>query len=519
MRILQVNPTAHLTFGNIPNVIGRDLDEVIHTLWPKQYADEVVERFRHTLETGEPYIVPEHIENRADRGVREIYEWQINRIPLPDGRYGVVCYFRDISRLVEARETIAESGERLTHALSEAVAATAKFRAVFEQTTVFAGIITLDGIVVDANQMCLEACGYRAEDVLGRHFWDCGWWQRSKESRFKVRAGTSQAAQGIPYREILTYHWADGTERLVDFACHPILDSEGQILFLHPTGVDITDLKRAEENYRSLAETLDVQVRDRTAELEQRNWEVLKQSAQLRDLSHRLMQTQDDERRRIARELHDSAGQTLAALGMNIAVIVENSKQDPQVSSVAEDSQQLIRGLSQEIRTTSYLLHPPLLDEIGLSEALLVYIQGLKERSGLDITLAIPQDFGRLSREMELAIFRIVQESLTNIHRHSRNTLAAIRMERGPGGISLEVKDEGKGIAPEKLAEIQSQGGGVGIKGMRERVRQFDGHMNIESNANGTKISFQFPLPKSTAAETQDSVSHSPASSSAAGLQ
>ncbi|MGH8654849.1 MAG: PAS domain S-box protein [Gammaproteobacteria bacterium] len=111
-RIRHVDPTTFKVFGDIPDVIGRDFDEVIHILWPKAYADEIVQRFRHTLETGEPYITPERIEERLDRGVTEIYEWQINRIPLSEGRYGVVCYFREISAQVQARAAIAESDRR-----------------------------------------------------------------------------------------------------------------------------------------------------------------------------------------------------------------------------------------------------------------------------------------------------------------------------------------------------------------------------------------------------------------------
>ena len=114
-----MNPPAVRAFGNIRNPIGRDFDEVIHILWPEAYADEIVEQFRHTLATGEPYIVPERIEKRLDRGIREVYEWQINRIPLPDKDYGVVCYFRDISRQVEAREKIGES-ENLLRLATEA---------------------------------------------------------------------------------------------------------------------------------------------------------------------------------------------------------------------------------------------------------------------------------------------------------------------------------------------------------------------------------------------------------------
>ena len=383
---------------------------------------------------------------------------------------------------------------------AEAVAATAKFRAVFEQTPVFAGIVALDGTVMDANQLCLEACGYRAEDVLGRLFWDTGWWRCSKKVQDKIRAATLQAAQGIPFRETLTYHWADDTERLVDFAVHPIIDDQGKILFLHPTGVDITDLKRAEEKYRNLAETLDAEVRVRTSE-------VVQQAELLRDLSSHLLQAQDEERRHIARELHDSAGQILTALAISLS---QAAQQFPPEAPVAgkqiEESQHLVQQLSQEIRTMSYLLHPPLLDETGLSEALRWYIQGLSERSGLEIALEVADDFERLSREMELVMFRLVQESLTNIHRHSGSKSAVIRVTRDSNTVSLEVLDKGKGISAQRLAEIQSQGSGVGIRGMRERARHFGGHMMIESNKNGTKISFQFPAPTNPRPKPDDAV-------------
>jgi signal transduction histidine kinase len=152
----------------------------------------------------------------------------------------------------------------------------------------------------------------------------------------------------------------------------------------------------------------------------------------------------------------------------------------------------------------SYLLHPPLLDETGLSEALRWYIQGLSERSGLEITLDVPEDFTRLSREMELVMFRLVQESLTNIHRHSDSKSAVIRLRRNTDNVSLEVQDHGKGISAEKLSEIQSQGSGVGIRGMRERARHFGGHMMIESSCKGTKISFQFPLSGNATAQPAD---------------
>ncbi len=402
--------------------------------------------------------------------------------------------FDGVTLDITARKQAEEREREIT---LETVAATAKFRAVFEQTSVFAGIMTKDGILIDANDLSLKACGYRAEEALGRPFYETPWWRLSEDSKQAVRAASEAAANGVPYQGILTYYWADGTERLVDFALHPILDDKGEVLFLHPTGVDVTELKRAEEKYRMLAETLDAEVRARTHELEQRTREIVKQSDQLRDLSRRLLRAQDEERRRIARELHDSAGQLLTALGMNLASIRQQAKDNEQLAQSAEEGQELAQQLSQEIRTMSYLLHPPLLDETGIAEALNWYTQGLAERSGLDIVVEIAEDFGRLPREMELVVFRLVQECLTNIHRHSGSKKASIRIVRAEQMISLQVQDEGKGLTKEELVEIRSGGGGVGIRGMRERVQHFGGSMRLNSGAEGTTISFQIPLTSS----------------------
>lgn len=255
-------------------------------------------------------------------------------------------------------------------------------------------------------------------------------------------------------------------------------------------------LRESEKKFRKLSESLDAEVRLRTDELIARNGGMLKQSEQLRDLSQRLLRAQDEERRHIARELHDSAGQTLTVLEMNLARFLREAQQNaPHLAKDAEETQQLVRQLTREIRTTSYLLHPPLLDESGLASALGWYIEGLRERSGLDIMLAISEEFDRLPREIELVVFRVVQECLTNIHRHSGSRSASIQIAREGRSVSIEVGDEGKGMSPEKLAEIQSRGSGVGIRGMHERVRQFHGNMHIESSGSGTRIFVSLPLP------------------------
>lgn len=153
----------------------------------------------------------------------------------------------------------------------------------------------------------------------------------------------------------------------------------------------------------------------------------------------------------------------------------------------------LVQHLSQEIRTTSYLLHPPLLDGSGLTSALRWYAQGLEERSGLDIDLNVPDDFGRFDPDMELALFRLVQECLTNIHRHSGSKKAIIRLRREGDKLRIDVQDYGKGIPPEQLSEIQSHSAGVGIRGMREHLRQFGGELAIDSGSSGTTISAVLP--------------------------
>ena len=483
------NSAAERMFGyTAEEAIGQNITLIIpHDRWNEE--KEIIEKLRRGQRI-------EHFETVRMRKNGTLLEISLTISPLKDEAGNVVGASK-VARDITDRKQVEERERRMKE---EAIAATAKFRALFEQTPVFAGIVALDGTVMDANQLSLEACGYRAEEVLGRPFWETGWWRGSEETQSKIREATTQAAKGTAYRETLTYHWADGTERLVDFALHPIRDEQGKILFLHPTGVDITDLKRAEEDYRMLAESLDAEVRARTSELEQRNNEVLRQSEQLRTLSRRLLKAQDQERRRIARELHDSAGQILTQLGMNLARVAQEARQgSAQLTKDTDESQLLVQQLSQEIRTMSYLLHPPLLDEIGLSGALRWYTEGLVERSGMDIRLSIADDFGRLPSDIELVMFRLVQECLTNIHRHSGSRSAAIEVARDEKGVFLSVKDQGKGMSAEELADVRSGGAGVGIRGMRERIRQLDGQMDIESSSRGTEISFKIPIAQSEA--------------------
>ena len=252
--------------------------------------------------------------------------------------------------------------------------------------------------------------------------------------------------------------------------------------------------RRTNQALRSAQQELDARVKERTHELDTVN-------TRLREFTARLLQLQDDERRRFARELHDSVGQTLAALNMNLSVVHNDIDHMIKTAATLADSQALVQDMSKEIRTISHLLHPPLLDEAGLLSALRWYVEGFAQRSSIEVTLDIDQDFGRLPRELETAVFRIVQECLTNIHRHSGSTIAKIRVARSEGEVLVEVADSGRGISPEKQQELATAGTpGVGIAGMRERLRQLGGSLDIKSNDRGTLVTVRLPIANASVA-------------------
>lgn len=216
----------------------------------------------------------------------------------------------------------------------------------------------------------------------------------------------------------------------------------------------------------------------------------------LRQLSGRLLHLQDEERRRLARELHDSTAQSLVALSMNLNLIGESaSVLRPTSLRALEESLALCDDCSAEIRTISYLLHPPLLDEMGLASALRWYGDGFTKRSRIRLDLEVSPALGRLPKDVETTVFRIIQESLTNIHRHSGSPSATIRLSRDSASVILEVEDKGKGMPAEILE--RSRAGvwlGVGLAGMHERVEQLGGHLEIDSDGHGTRIRATIPV-------------------------
>ena len=359
---------------------------------------------------------------------------------------------------------------------------------------------SLDGVITTWNVGAERLFGYAANEAVGQHIsLIIPQNRRNEETVILERIKQGQRIEHFDTVRIRK----DGSMLDISLTISPVRDATGKIVGASKIARDITQrkkiersLRESEERYRTLADALDTQVQFRTQELQRRNEEIVRQADQLRDLSSRVLQAQDEERRRFARDLHDSAGQTLVAMSIKLAQMAEAKSNTAQLANMIQEVEELVQGLTQEIRTTSYLLYPPMLDESGLLSALRWYVEGLVERSGLEVDLKIPDSFERLSREMELVIFRVVQESLTNIHRHSGSKTASIRIERNKENVHVTVQDSGKGMSPEKLAEVQSHGKGVGLRGMRERVRNFQGELTIESSGAGTKVSAILPARK-----------------------
>jgi two-component system NarL family sensor kinase len=215
----------------------------------------------------------------------------------------------------------------------------------------------------------------------------------------------------------------------------------------------------------------------------------------LRRLTGRLLQLQDAERRKFSRELHDSLGQYLAGVKMNLEMFAARRE-----DNLLAEAIQLLDQSIGETRTISHLLHPPLLDEAGFSSAAKWYLEGFAQRSGIEVKIDLPDDVGRLPKPVALGLFRVLQESLTNIHRHSGSTKAEVTLTVLPRQVILRVRDFGRGISPELLRGFRTKGtnSGVGLAGMRERMRELGGQLNIQSSAPGIMISVTLPIPEST---------------------
>ena len=343
------------------------------------------------------------------------------------------------------------------------------------------------------NPAFLQTIGYSEADVIsGNVRWDVLTPPEYAEADTQAVAQLQQRGRCEVYEKVYIAKDGRRVPILIGAATIDAARSEPEIAAFV---TDLTPLKAAEGALRIANEELEKKVAQRTAALESEISDRRRAEMNLRELTGRLLVAQDEERRHMARELHDHAGQTLVALTLNLAALQElDGGQRSAMTDLLEQSQLLSDGLSKEIRTLSYLLHPPLLDEAGLRSALQWYAEGFSKRSGIVVDLELPADSERIPRALELVVFRIVQESLTNIHRHSGSPSANIRLIRSAKSIEVEIADRGTGIPVAKKQEATAAQIGVGVRGMEERVRQFGGTLHIESSSTGTKVTAKIPL-------------------------
>ncbi|HEY1660027.1 MAG TPA: PAS domain S-box protein [Candidatus Sulfotelmatobacter sp.] len=298
---------------------------------------------------------------------------------------------------------------------------------------------------------------------------------------------------GQPFEMEFPLRGADGNFRWFLTRIMPFY-VEGKITRWYGTNTNIDEQRRLLHSLSEARDDLEKRVTERTGELRTA-------TDSLRELSARLLRLRDDEQRRLARELHDSVGQLLAAVGMNLAVVsAESQKLSPSAAKCVAENADLIQEVTRQIRTISHLLHPPLLDEAGLASALRWYVEGFAKRSGIEVNLEIPDELGRLPNQTEIAMFRVVQECLTNIHRHSGSPTASVRIFMQKNRLLLEVEDHGKGIAKDTQRKIEQSGEmGVGFSGMRERLWQLGGALQLQSGGNGTLVKAVLPIDSASA--------------------
>jgi PAS domain S-box-containing protein len=361
----------------------------------------------------------------------------------------------------------------------------APFRLLVEAVQDYAiFILDPEGVVSTWNVGAERIKGYKAEEIIGRHF-SCFYPEEDMRSG-KPKQELVDATREGRFEDEGWRLRKDGSRFWANVIFTAIKDDSGKLLGFAKITRDVTERMQTQK-------ALEQEVAERRyAERRFQNSE-----KSLRQLSLHLLRTQDEERRRIGRDLHDSLGQYLAVLKMKLDSVA--AMIGPKQDGMTREFGQCIRLMEdsiREVRTVSYLLYPPMLEEMGLKSAIPWYLDGFSTRSGIKTTFEVQTEFCRLPRESELALFRVLQEGLTNVHRHSGSFTAHVRLSVQDGMGVLEIEDKGKGIRPELLEEFCQEwmgGLGIGVRGMNERMRQLGGRLELASNDKGTTVTAKVP--------------------------
>ena len=468
-----VNPPAEAMLGwSSAELLGKKVHDIIHRLhedgtpFPSSECPvlKIVQSGREVRDYEDVFV-------RKDGSLFPILT-SVSPMEIAGDTVGLVVVFRDDTKRREA-ENVMWRDEKI-------------YRAIAESIDYGVWITDASGQSIYQSPKFLRLVGKTQEECL-----KYGWAMvlHPDDIQATLEAWEETVRQGASWKCEQRFRRADGGWQHVLSRGVPIRNEFGKILYW--AGINLDNQHRKETEI-----ALEQSIAERTEEL-------LNTRNELRGLSARLLKTQDEERRRIARELHDGVGQLLAAMSMNLATLLaERSALSEEASKSVDENRVLVDHALRDIRTMSYLLHPPLLDEIGLGSALRWYLEGFAERSKIAVTLDIAPNLGKLTRDIELSLFRIVQECLTNIHRHSGSPIARVRLYRKSGEIILEVTDAGKGMPLEVHQKVTAgEGYGLGFRGIQERLRQFGGTLRIETGESGTAVFAALPDAEAGAAE------------------
>ena len=399
-------------------------------------------------------------------------------------------------RLLHEELRLREAAE---HTANEAYAREAALRQEEQRFRLFVeavkdyAIFTLDanGRVSSWNEGAARLKGYEAAEIIGRHF-SC-FFPAEDIERGKPQHEIEITAKEGRFEDEGWRVRKDGTRFWASVVLTAIRNSAGEVIGYAKVTRDFTDRMKAQEELRHA----NVELLKEVTERKVAETRLASSEKSLRELSRHLLRSQDEERRRIGRDLHDSLGQSLAVLKMNLDSLQMSlqSKGDA-AAQVLDPCVLLADEVLREVRTISYLLYPPMLEEMGLKSAISWYLEGFSKRSGIQTTLEAAPNFDRLLPEAELAFFRILQEALTNVHRHSGSATAKIRLALADGWASMEIRDNGKGMPPtllEQSGEDWMGSLGVGLRGMNERMRQLGGKLDVASTEQGTTVTASVP--------------------------
>src|SRR5256885_2349857 len=360
------------------------------------------------------------------------------------------------------------------------------YRVLVEAMNEGAATMTSDGLVLFANQHLARMLDIPLEKLIGSPLSEI-----VQPDDYASLDTLLQKVQEGPQKVESVWHVGKDKQKLlpVCLSLSPVREGEFQGVCVIAT--DLTEQRRREQELAQANSAL-INEADKRMRVEDA---LRRDEESLRQLSGRLLQLQDEERRRIARDLHDSTGQKLVALTLDLTVLGAcASKLPPKARAAVNECLVLAEQISSEIRTLSYLLHPPLLDEVGLASAVQWYIDGFTRRSNIRVNLDFAPQVPRMKHELEITFFRILQEALTNVHRHSGSKVATVRFGLNHEGVTLEVEDSGRRLDRTSLVPSGEPGTlGVGIRGMQERVRQLGGQFEVNSNTGGTIIRATLP--------------------------